>query len=143
MVARTLVSPCNQMVPVRVLNPRPERVTVSKGTTIATIAATSEDQSTHKQQLLTQMVQQIGDHVSSIEHEQLLQLLLEFSDIFAAHPNDLGYINIVSHHIDTGNVNPIRQQAQCVPLAKREETQRLLDNILQNDVIQQSLSPWA
>ena len=73
MIARTLVSPCNQMVPVRVLNPRPERITVSKGTTIATmeavavVAATSEDQTTNKQQLLTQMVQQIGDHVSSIE----------------------------------------------------------------------------
>ena len=149
MVARTLVSPCNQMVPVRVLNPRPERITVSKGTTIATmeavavVAATSEDQSTNKQQLLTQMVRQIGDHVSSIEREQLLQLLLEFSDIFAAHPNDLGHTNIVSHRIDTGNAYPIRQQARRVPLAKREETQRLLDNMLQNDVIQPSSSPWG
>ena len=113
MVTRTLVSPCNQMVPVRVLNPRPERITVSKGTTIATmeavavVAATSEDQSTQKQQLLTKMVQQIGDHVSSIQREQLLQLLLEFSDIFAAHPNDLGHTNVVTHHIDTGNAHPI------------------------------------
>ena len=137
------------MVPIRVLNPWPERITVSKGTTIATmeavavVAVTSEDQSTNKQQLLTQMVQQIGDHVSSIEREQLLQLLLEFSDIFAAHPNDLGHTNIVSHRIDTGNAHPIRQQARRVPLAKREETQRLLDNMLQNDVIQPSSSPWA
>ena len=75
---------------------------------VAVVAATSEDQLTNKQQLLTQMVQQIGDHVSSIEREQLLQLLL---DIFAAHPNDLGHTNIVSHRIDTGNAHPIRQQA--------------------------------
>ena len=115
MVARTVVSPCNQMVPVRVLNPRPEKITVCKGTTIATmevvavVAATSEDQSTHKQQLLTQMVHQIGDHVSSIEREQLLQLLLEFSDIFVAHPNDLGHTNIVFHRIDTGNAHLIQQ----------------------------------
>ena len=149
MVARTLVSPCNQMVPVRVLNPRPERITVSKGTTIATmeavavVAATSEDQSTQKQQLLTKMVQQIGDHVSSIQREQLLQLLLEFSDIFAAHPNDLGHTNVVTHHIDTGNAHPIRQQVRRAPVAKREETHRLLNDMLQNDVIQPSSSPWA
>ena len=110
---------------------------------VAVVAATSEDQSTQKQQLLTKMVQQIGDHVSSIQREQLLQLLLEFSDIFAAHPNDLGHTNVVTHHIDTGNAHPIRQQVRRAPLAKREETQRLLNDMLQNDVIQPSSSPWA
>ena len=39
MVARTLVSPSNQMVPVRVLNPWPKKITVRKGTTIAMMKA--------------------------------------------------------------------------------------------------------
>ena len=39
MVARTLVTPSNQSVPIRLLNPRPEGITVSKGTTIATMEA--------------------------------------------------------------------------------------------------------
>ena len=149
MVARTLVTPNNQMVPVRVLNPRPERITVSKGTTIAmmeavaVVAATSASETTPKQQLIEDMVKQIGAHVSSAQRDQLLQLLLEFSDIFAASSSDLGHTKLVKHHIDTGNAHPIHQQARRVPLSKREETQQLLNSMLQNDIIQPSSSPWA
>ena len=149
MVARTLVTPSNQMVPVRVLNPWPEGIQVRKGTTIAmmeavaVVAATSDNETTPKQELIEDMVKQIGDHVSSVQCNQLLQLLLEFSDIFAATANDLGRTNLVKHHIDTGNAHPIHQQTRRVPLSKREETRKLLNSMLQNDIIQPSSSPWA
>ena len=42
-------------------------------------------------------MKQIGDSVSSERREQLLQLLLEFSDIFAASSNDLGHTSLVKH----------------------------------------------
>ena len=117
MVARTLVTPNNQSVPVRLLNPRPEQITVSKGTTIAkmeavaVIAVNSDTVTEPKLQLCKDMVKQIGNHVSSVQRDQLLQLLLEFSDIFAASSNDLGHTSLVKHHIDTGNAHPIGQQA--------------------------------
>ena len=128
MVTRTLVTPSNQMVPVCVLNPRPEGITIWKGTTtvmmeaVAVVAATSDNETTPKQQLIEDMVKQIGDHVSSVQRDQLLQLILEFSDIFAASSNDLGHTNLMKHHIDTGNAHPIRQQIRHVPLSKQEET---------------------
>ena len=89
MVARVLVMPSNQMVSVRVLNPRPQGITVSKGTTIvrmeaiAVVAANLDSETTPKHQIIEDMVKQIGEYVSSIQCTQLLQLLLEFSDIFA------------------------------------------------------------
>ena len=146
MVARALVTPSNQMVPVRVLNPRPEGITVSKGTIIArmeavaVVAATSDSETTPKHQIIEDMVKQIGDHASSVQRAQLQQLLLEFSDIFAGTSNDLGHTDLVKHRIDTGNAHPIRQQTRHAPL---EETQKLLNSMLQNDIIQPSSSPWA
>ena len=92
MVARALMMPSNQMVPVCVLNPRPEGITVSKGTTIArmeavaVVAATSDRETTPKHQIIEDMVKQIGDHASSVQRAQLRQLLLEFSDIYQEPP---------------------------------------------------------
>ena len=131
MVARTLVSPNNQTIPVRLLNPRSETITVSKGTTIAmmeavAVTATSDPVTGPKCHIFENMASQLGDRVSTVQHDQLLQLLLEFSDIFAANPNDLGRTNLVRHHIDTENAHPIRQQARRILPAKREETNNLL-----------------
>ena len=116
MIARTLVTPTDQCVPVRLLNPQPEKITVNKGTTIArmeavaVIAATSDPVMESKHQLFEDMVKQLGTHVSTAQRDQLLQLLLEFSDVFAASSNDLGRTDLIKHQIDTGNAHPIRQQ---------------------------------
>ena len=110
---------------------------------VAVIAATSDPVMESKHQLFEDMVKQLGTHVSTVQRDQLLQLLLEFSDVFAASSNDLGRIDLIKHQIDTGNAHPIRQQIRRVPPAKREGTQKLLYNMLQNDIIQPSSSPWA
>ena len=60
--ARTLVIPTDQIVPVRLLNPRPEKITVNKGTAIArmeavaVVAATSDPVMESKHQLFEGMV---------------------------------------------------------------------------------------
>ena len=134
MVARALVTPSNQMVPVRVLNPRSGGITISKGTTIARmeavaiVATTLDSKTTPKHQIIEDMVKEIGDHMSSVQCAQLLQLLLEFSDIFAGTSNNLGHTDLVKHRIGTGNAHPIRQQARRAPLSKKEETQKLLNS---------------
>ena len=149
MIARTLVTPTDQTVPVRLLNPRPQKITVNKGTTIARMeavavfAATSDPVMKSKHQLFEDMVKHLGTHVSTVQRDQLLQLLLEFSDVFAESSNDLGLTDLIKNQIDTGNAHPIRQQIRHVPSAKREDTQKLLHNMLQNDIIQPSSSPWA
>ena len=91
--------PSNQMVPVRVLNPRPQGITVSKSTTVrmeavAVVAANLDSETTPKHQIIEDMVKQIGEYVSSIQCTQLLQLLLEFSDIFAGNSVILIWLSI-------------------------------------------------
>ena len=124
MIARTLVTPTDQTVPVCLLNPWPEKIIVNKGTTItrmeavAVIAVISDPVMESKHQLFEDMVKQLGTHVSTAQHVQLLQLLLEFSDVFAASSNDLGHTDLIKHQIDTGNAHPIRQQIRRVPPVK-------------------------
>ena len=68
---------------------------------------------------------------------------MDFADIFAVTPEDLGRTNTFNHQIDTGDAKPIRQPLQRIPPAKRKQTQKLLQEMSEKDIIQPSSSPWA
>ena len=70
-------------------------------------------------------------------------MLVDFADIFTVTPDDLGRTSKLQHHIDTGNACPIKQPIRRIPPAKRKETQKLLQKMLEKDIIQPSSSPWA
>ena len=125
LVARTLVTPTSKAVPVRLLNPRPELVKVTSGTVVARMESVKpievpvvgmtqlsdsiSEVSEVKTQLIESMVNQLGSHVSNVQQQLLLELLMDFADIFAATPEDLGRTNTLNHQIDTGDAKPIRQ----------------------------------
>ena len=156
MVARAVVKPDGVGVPLRLLNLRDEAITIPKGTTIAEIeripddaVATvtspqervSETTSDHRSTLWG-MVDKVDDRLSR-EEEQLYALLLDYSDIFAQRSDDYGRTGRIQHRIDTGDSQPIRQQAQRIPSFKKDEARRLIKEMLDKDVIQPSGSPWA
>ena len=70
-------------------------------------------------------------------------MLLQFQDIFAADQHDLGHTTAIKCQIDTGNSPPIKQRARRMPPIHRQEAQQLLQDMLSNDIIQPSSSPWA
>ena len=162
MVARAVVCPDASEAPVRLLNPTSEAVTVYKGTKIAvaealdesnvrTIAAVSTAarprQDTkceaEKQKFLTEAVERAGENLSGVEMEQLLLLLQEYGDVFAASQSDFGRTGEVHHEISTGNAPPIRQRVRRIAPSQRAEAKKLLKEMLEKDVIQPSSSPWA
>ncbi len=162
MVANAVVKPNdNNHVPVRLVNPREETVTIHRGTRIATledcpacvatdgvttVGATSEAEpviSQEKQKMLWEMVERSGDELGADEKEQLYLFLLSYADVFASDKADFGRTNKVEHRIDTGGAAPIRQPLRRIPPFQREEARKLLDEMLQKDVIQPSSSPWA
>ena len=57
--------------------------------------------------------------------------------------NHMGRTNKLQHSINTGDHQPIRQQARRIPPCKREEVHELLQDMLRSKVIQPSSSPWA
>ena len=72
-----------------------------------------------------------------------MQLIEEYSDIFALDATELGCTNLVTHFIDTGNSPPIRQPARHVPFALHSKMEQLVEDMLDQGVIQHSSSLWA
>ena len=81
--------------------------------------------------------------LSAAEQEQMFSLLMEYSDIFASDAKDFGQTNKVCHKIFTGDAAPIRQQIRIIPPSLRKETKKLVQEMLDRQVIQPSSSPWA
>ena len=144
-------------VPVRLMNPRTEAVTIAKGSKIATMEALPEQIDDMpvasvqegpqgileaKREILHDIVENV-DGLNPQEREQLYAVLLEFADVFAEGPVDFGRTGKIKHEIDTGNSAPIRQHVRRVPPTRRDEVQTLLDEMLQKKVVQPSTSPWA
>ena len=153
MVARAIVEPRGGEVPVRLLNPTDQPVTLHKGTQIATldmveaptdrevgkVQAHPEQGSVGKEEMLEQMVRLLERDLTETQREQLLNLLKRYSDIFAENRQDVGRMDKVTHRISTGISPPIHQPVRRVPPAKREDTRKLLQGML----IRPSSSPWA
>ena len=155
-VARAVVDPRTGRVPVRILNPRAETVTVHKGSTIAVMEPLLEEDvamvasvsknpevSEEKQRQLWQTVSDVGKTLSLEEQKQLYAVLLEHADLFATGPDDFGRTGKIKHGINTGDTAPVRQQVRRIPPVRREEARKLLSEMLKKDVIQPSSSPWA
>eukprot|EP00731_Ephydatia_muelleri_P026491 Em0018g591a len=158
LVACAVVCPTGSTVPLRVFNPHKEAVRLLKGLEIAqmepldkdppissdthllTISAVTEvSPSEHK--VLWDIVFTIT-HLSNSEKELLFVLLMEYADVFSFH-SDLGRTNLTKHHIDTGDSQPIHQLPSRVSPARRQEVRQLLTEMLKNDIIQPSNSPWS
>jgi len=157
MVARGLVCPNrNGLVPVRVLNPRDEEVIVLKGVHLAkmelidddctfTVSAISKNSnlSQEDQSTLWKMVCESGNYTSDDEKEQLLALLMEYSDVFSLSSSGLGRTTVTKHHINTGDAQPVHLLPRRIPQARREEVKRLIHEMLDQGAIQHSDSPWS
>jgi hypothetical protein len=67
-----------------------------------------------------------------------------FSDIFSHKDTPLGVArNLPLVSIDTGDHSPIRQRAYRLPFSKREECEKLIQQMLREGIIRESDSPWA
>ncbi|GBM88672.1 Transposon Ty3-I Gag-Pol polyprotein [Araneus ventricosus] len=50
---------------------------------------------------------------------------------------------MTQHRINTGNHPPIKQYPRRLPLAKKEEAGRLVKEMVDNGIIEESSGPWA
>ena len=77
------------------------------------------------------------------EHSALRGLLISYKDIFASSSPDLGHTTIVEHSIGTGNARPIKQAPYRVSQAQRSEIDKQISNMLCQNIIKPSSSPWS
>ena len=172
LLARSLVDTASGIVPLRVLNPTDSPCTLYKNTMAAMcepvelVELVDQPNSNHNSVALCQVKEEGGEVTSEMEPDsvpehlldlfersshqldseersQIAQLLTEFADVFAVSSDDLGHTSLVSHKINTGPSQPIRQPARRLPLHKRAEADLLNQEMLQKGVIEPSSSPWV
>ena len=75
--------------------------------------------------------------------QQLKDLVLEFSNVFAIDQSELGTTDVVTHVIDMGNSAPIKQPPRRIPFALREKVDQLVKEMLDQGVVTPSKSTWG
>jgi len=96
-----------------------------------------------EQEILWGLVENSGNTLDMQQKHHFFNLLLRYADAFALSNDQLGRTEQLKHTINTGDHQPIRQQARRIPPCKREEVHQLLEDMLAHKVIQPSSSPWA
>ena len=113
---------------------------------------------------------QVRNHVASVQDTQLeheepgwMTVALENSDLvpgsqewkrlkglfhqrraaFATESKFLGRTHLVQHSIDTGDSRPLKQAPRRIPYSQREHIDTLIQEMVEQDVIEPSRSPWA
>ena len=166
-VANALVTPHQSdeiaSIPVWLLNTSVDSVVIQKGTTVAhastleqfdlvantvgTRVVTSDDSqgevTPQQHELLWGLVENLEDTLDQQQKHHLFNLLLGYADVFALSNDHMGRTKQLKHKINTGDHQPIRQQARRIPPCKREEVHQLLQDMLACKVIQPSTSLWA
>lgn len=148
-------------IPVRLLNPTNQPVRIYRRTRlaklsfvdpeIATFDLLQSDIEAEAQREVPTAVDvdprvplNVGDTELSTEQKDRLQALLkQYDDIFAYTPDQLGRCSIVQHKIDTGDHPPIRLRSYRTSPANKEEIEKQVTEMLENDIISPSVSPWS
>ena len=73
----------------------------------------------------------------------LIQVIQKYLEIFSKQGYDIGKTDIIQHHIDTQGHAPIRLKPYRTPYKLQYEMQKHIKEMLANDIIKPSLSPWA
>ncbi|GBN59107.1 Retrovirus-related Pol polyprotein from transposon 297 [Araneus ventricosus] len=88
----------------------------------------------------------ILENLEGLNEEQrttVKELLQEFQNLFSTSDSVVGRCNMTQHRINTGNHPPIKQYPRRLPLAKKEEAERLVKEMVDNGIIEESSGPWA
>lgn len=74
---------------------------------------------------------------------QLQELILAYWKAFQLYPDDVGRTHLIEHGIDTGTHRPVKQKQFRLPQALRGEVTKQINEMLKNNLIEPSCSPWC
>ncbi|CAG9120015.1 unnamed protein product [Plutella xylostella] len=95
-------------------------------------------------EILTQNLAKLRlDHMNAEERQQIHNLCMEYKDIFYSDLLPLSFTNQVKHFIRTKNEDPIYVKPYRQAPIQAEEIKKQVENLLKNNVIQESFSPWS
>ena len=92
---------------------------------------------------LAPVLENVAQRVPVGQAQQATDVLLKFSDIFAANKKVMGYFAGVSHNIDVGGCAPLKQAPRRLPPHRLGEVDEMVAQMEEMGVIEPSSSPWA
>lgn len=106
--------------------------------------STGHEMNTEIDDLLKQNLSKLRlDHANQEEREAIERLCFEYRDIFYCDQLPLTFSNQVKHQIRTKNEDPIFIRPYRLPPLQNAEIQKQVDKLLNDNVIQESFSPWS
>ena len=115
------------------LNPAGSDVFITSGPDTTTRASTSP---APPQQYQT------GAQLSAEEKDRLSSLIHSYEDIFANNPKSPRRNTVLEHKIITDNSLPVYQKPRRIPAAWEQEVDAQVHEMLDNNIIRPSESPW-
>ena len=149
MLAHLVVTPVDKTVPVRIANTTTNEIELPKGCKLAEFCPILEQEAVANNKVpvncnavqadnLGQKIDsRLDAGLSNSEKQQVKQVLGEFKELFSG---TIGQTNIAHHKIDTGDNPPIRQRGRRMPYAFREESNKQIEDMLDNGIISPSTS---
>ena len=125
------------------LEPSVEVVTVDENHLHVRGAVSGEDvttQTTCVEDILSRM--DIGDLTES-ENQRLQQVISEYLDTFSKDEDDIGFCDLVEHHIITDDDRPVKVPHRRVPPQQWPEVRDYIQKSLDRGIIRESSSPYA
>jgi len=86
---------------------------------------------------------QTDTELSESQQKELRNLLRKYAILFAVNPKSPGTTHGVTHSIDTGEHQPIKQFPRRVSPAMEERIRQEVREMLKNGIIRPSKSPWS
>ena len=86
---------------------------------------------------------QYGEDLATADKQNLEQVLLSHSDVFALTDEELGETNLVTQHVDTGDARPVKTLPRWLPYVVRKELEEELNKLMQIGCVEPSSSPYA
>lgn len=85
----------------------------------------------------------VSKDLSQIQVKKIEGLLKSYKNLFSTGDKDLGKTNVVKHKIRTRTEKPIRLLPRQLPLAKREVAEKIIQNMANDGIIEESNSLWS
>ena len=89
------------------------------------------------------MCDESKDNLTPDQIGPVKSLLNKVGSIFSTGKPDLGSTDLVTHRINTGESQPLKQAARRLPFSKRQESDKEVQRMLKQGIIEPSCSPWS
>ncbi|UYV82442.1 K02A2.6-like, partial [Cordylochernes scorpioides] len=154
LVAKELIDTGRDVIPVRVVNLYEYARAIKKGSCLGNAEPVVLIKRNHPVMQKSKRADNVPDHLQQVWEEtkkelqpgqqrELATLLATYNNIFAKSSEDYGRTDLTKHRINTDESNPIKQAPHRIPLARRQEAETLVKEMLDQNIIEPSSSPWV